>query len=123
MVLDDFPVNRGEECDCGRPSLFPYDQFGDLTRDFPWPLDSLTPLHQSSLLVLLKSIERGAGNSGATRVATLVSHCSLASNHNPRHPVGTPSATPIHSLQRHIASGLTNRDADVSVAAGTNSDE
>jgi len=47
MASGDFPVNRGEECDCGRPSLFVRDQFADLTRGFL--IRSAAPLNLLSL--------------------------------------------------------------------------
>jgi hypothetical protein len=45
------------------------------------------------------------------------------SGHNPSHTVKTMQTIPVHSLQRHVASWLTNDNADVTVAGGASSSQ
>jgi hypothetical protein len=42
---------------------------------------------------------------------------TFALNHNPRHAIAAPQAMAIHSLERRIASWLTQDNADVVVTA------
>ena len=49
--------------------------------------------------------------------------CTPAPDHNPRHVISALRAATVHGLEPHIATRLTNGDANISVATGTGSSE